>query len=400
MTTHTVARRTRFIQLGVPAAVLGTLSGAIAVTPASADAVSGPVERLQSAPTRIASAEAPPAAYVVQPGDTITSIANRFGLRTVDVLAWNGLSWRSVIYPGQTLSLTAGAAPTAPPAQAATDSTATHTVAAGDTVFSIAQRHGTSVDAVLAANGLTRASVIYPGQQLLLSGASGSAPSPVAVAVTAPAPAPAPVAAGGQTHAVAAGDTLFAIAKKYGTTVAQLYAMNGLASGAIIYPGQTLTVAAAPVAAPEPAVVVTAPPAPLFATLDAEQAGNASTIIRIGRDLGVPDRAIAIALATAMVESSLRNLSWGDRDSLGLFQQRPSMGWGSPEQAVDADRSTRVFYGGAADPNGNASRGLLDISGWESLRFADAAQAVQISAYPERYGQWETQAFQWLSVHG
>lgn len=398
MTTHTVARRTRFIQLGVPAAVLGTLSGAIAVTPASADAVSGPVERLQSAPTRIASAEAPPAAYVVQPGDTITSIANRFGLRTVDVLAWNGLSWRSVIYPGQTLSLTAGAAPTAPPAQAATDSTATHTVAAGDTVFSIAQRHGTSVDAVLAANGLTRASVIYPGQQLLLSGASGSAPSPVAVAVTAPAPAP--VAAGGQTHAVAAGDTLFAIAKKYGTTVAQLYAMNGLASGAIIYPGQTLTVAAAPVAAPAPAVVVTAPPAQLFATLDAEQAGNASTIIRIGRDLGVPDRAIAIALATAMVESSLRNLSWGDRDSLGLFQQRPSMGWGSPEQAVDADRSTRVFYGGAADPNGNASRGLLDISGWESLRFADAAQAVQISAYPERYGQWETQAFQWLSVHG
>ncbi|MFJ4996582.1 LysM peptidoglycan-binding domain-containing protein [Microbacterium sp. NPDC088619] len=396
MTTHTVARRTRFIQLGVPAAVLGTLSGAIAVTPASADAVSGPVERLQSAPTRIASAEAPPAAYVVQPGDTITSIANRFGLRTVDVLAWNGLSWRSVIYPGQTLSLTAGAAPTAPPAQAATDSTATHTVAAGDTVFSIAQRHGTSVDAVLAANGLTRASVIYPGQQLLLSGASGSAPSPVAVAVTAPAP----VAAGGQTHAVAAGDTLFAIAKKYGTTVAQLYAMNGLASGAIIYPGQTLTVAAAPVAAPAPAVVVTAPPAQLFATLDAEQAGNASTIIRIGRDLGVPDRAIAIALATAMVESSLRNLSWGDRDSLGLFQQRPSMGWGSPEQAVDADRSTRVFYGGAADPNGNASRGLLDISGWESLRFADAAQAVQISAYPERYGQWETQAFQWLSVHG
>jgi len=91
--------------------VLGTLSAAIAATPVSADAVSSPIERLQSAPTRIASAEAPPASYTVQPGDTISSIANRFGLRTVDVLGWNGLGWRSVIYPGQTLSLTAGATP-------------------------------------------------------------------------------------------------------------------------------------------------------------------------------------------------------------------------------------------------------------------------------------------------
>lgn len=395
MTTHAVARRTRYIQLGVPAAVLGTLSAAIAATPAAAEAVSSPIERLQSTPTRIAPAEAPPASYTVQPGDTISSIANRFALRTVDVLTWNGLSWRSVIYPGQALSLTAGVTPTAPAAPAPTGSAAIHTVAAGDTVYSIAQRHGTSVDAVLAANGLTRASVIYPGQQLALTGSS--APPPAAAA---PATPPAPVAAGGQTHAVAAGDTLFAIAKKYGTTVAELYALNGLASGAIIYPGQNLVVAAAPVAAPAPAAVTTAPPAQLFANLDAEQAGNASIIIRVGRDLGVPDRAIAIALATAMVESSMRNLSWGDRDSLGLFQQRPSMGWGSPEQAVDPDRSTRVFYGGSADPNGAASRGLLDIPGWESLRFADAAQAVQISAYPERYGQWETQAHQWLSQHG
>lgn len=395
MTTHAVARRTRYIQLGVPAAVLGTLSAAVAATPAAAEAVSSPIERLQSTPTRIAPAEAPPASYTVQPGDTISSIANRFALRTVDVLAWNGLGWRSVIYPGQALSLTAGVTPTAPAAPAPTGSAATHTVAAGDTVYSIAQRHGTSVDAVLAANGLTRASVIYPGQQLALTGSS--APPPAAAA---PATPPAPVAAGGQTHAVAAGDTLFAIAKKYGTTVAELYALNGLASGAIIYPGQNLVVAAATVAAPAPAAVTTAPPAQLFANLDAEQAGNASIIIRVGRDLGVPDRAIAIALATAMVESSMRNLSWGDRDSLGLFQQRPSMGWGTPEQAVDPDRSTRVFYGGSADPNGAASRGLLDIPGWESLRFTDAAQAVQISAYPERYGQWETQAHQWLSQHG
>ncbi|MEV7611259.1 LysM peptidoglycan-binding domain-containing protein [Microbacterium sp. NPDC089320] len=398
MRTPAVARRTRTLQLGVPAALLGTLSAAIAATPASADAVSAPIERLQATPTGRVPAEAPPAAYTVRPGDTISSIANRFGLRTVDVLAWNGLTWRSVIYPGQTLSLAGGAAPSSAPSPVQTAPTATHTVVAGETVFSIAQKNGTSVDAVLAANGLTRASVIYPGQQLSL--AAPSAPPAAPSAAPAQTPAPVPAATGGQTHAVAAGDTLFAIAKKYGTTVAQLYALNGLGSGAIIYPGQSLVVAAAAAPAPASAPTATTPPPQLFADLDAEQAGNAALIIRVGRELGAPDRAIAIALATAMVESSMRNLTWGDRDSLGLFQQRPSMGWGSPEQAVDADRSTRVFFGGSSDPNGQSSRGLFDIPGWESMSFTDAAQAVQISAYPDRYGQWETQAHQWLGIHG
>lgn len=89
-----------------------------------------------------------------------------------------------------------------------------------------------------------------------------------------------------------------------------------------------------------------------------------------------------------------------DRDSLGIFQQRPSTGWGTPEQIMDADRSTRVFYGGPSDPNGTVTRGLLDIPGWESLSFTAAAQAVQISAYPDKYGQWETQAYAWLALYG
>lgn len=395
MRTHTVARRTRYLSLGVPAAVLGTLSGALAVVPASAahataDATTTPVERLQSTPLRVPAAQSVPATYVVQPGDTVSSIANRFGLRTVDVLTRNGLSWRSVIYPGQKLRLAGGAAAVTPKAPAA-PATTTHVVAAGDTVFAIAAKHGTTVDAVLAANGLTRASVIYPGQKLALSG------SPAATAVAPAAPTPPPAAAGVKTHAVTAGDTLFAIANKYRTTVAKLYALNGLSAASIIYPGQKITVAAAPAAA---SASTKTPPPQLFASLDAEQAGNAALIIRIGRDLGVSDRAIAIALATAMVESSMRNLPSGDRDSVGLFQQRPSMGWGTAAQARDSTRSTRVFFGGTHDPNGQTTRGLLDIAGWERMRFTDAAQAVQISAYPDRYGQWETQAYEWLATHG
>lgn len=398
--SRAAARRTTYLQLGVPAAVLGTLTGPLGVAPAMADPVPAvPIERAHAA-ARVVPLQTTPASYVVQPGDTVSSIASAFALRTVDVLTWNGLTWRSVIYPGQTLALSGDAAAAPAPAPAPVPvATASHVVVAGDTVFGIAQRYGTTVDAILAANGLTRASVIYPGQSIALTGgtpAPAAAPAPVTTA------APAPVAIAAQTHTVVAGDTLFGIAQKYGTTTGSLFALNGLAAGAIIYPGQTIVVAgapAAPAAAPAAAPSPTAP-AQSSAALDAEQAGNAALIIGVGRQLGVPDRAIAIALATAMVESSMRNLAWGDRDSLGLFQQRPSTGWGLPEQILDPDRSTRVFFGGAADPNGQASRGLLDIGGWESMRFTDAAQAVQISAYPERYGQWEAQAYEWLALYG
>lgn len=395
MTTKTAARRTRSVQIGLPAAVLGALAASLTAAPATASTTATdlrPIER-DLAPLRVVPMQAAPSSYVVQPGDTISSIAARFGLRTADVLTWNGLSWRSVIYPGQSLTLKATSAPAPAPVQKPTAKT--HTVVAGDTVFAIAQKYGTTVDAVLAANGLTRASVIYPGQNLAVSGSSSAqAATPAAAPAAAPAPSPAAPPAAAAAHAVVAGDTLFAIAQKYGTSTKTLFALNGLGPSSIIYPGQKLIVKAAP--APAAASSSTGQRS---ATLSAEQASNAALIIRVGRELGVSDRAIAIALATGMVESGLRNLDWGDRDSLGIFQQRPSTGWGTPAQIMDAERSARVFYGGQGDPNGHLTRGLLDIPGWESMPFTAAAQAVQISAYPDRYGQWETQAYAWLAVY-
>jgi len=377
--SNTATRRTRYLQIGVPAAVIGSLTASCAVVPAAADTIPVHAER-QSVPTlRVVPATTAPANYVVQPGDTISAIAERYGLRTADVLAWNGLTWRSVIYPGQTLSLAGATAP----ASAPSSTSQSHVVVSGDTVYGLAQKYGTSVDAILAANGLTRASVIYPGQTLAVSGSAAPAPV-VTTATTAVSPS------ASQTHVVAAGDTLYGIAQKYGTSTASLYAWNGLSAQSIIYPGQS--------------VIVSAPPSQaggqLTATLDAEQSANAALIISIGRQLGVSDRGLAIALATAMVESGLRNLDHGDRDSLGLFQQRPSTGWGAAEQILDADRSTRAFFGGSSDPNGQITRGLLDVAGWESMPFTVAAQTVQISAYPDKYGQWETQAYQWLALHG
>lgn len=386
MLTNTAARRTRYLHLGMPAAVLGTLAGSLVSAPAEAATVST-IERQRSAPAGVVPLQFVPSSHQVQPGDTIWAIAERHGIRVSDLLAWNGLSAASVIHPGQKLLLAPTGTPAAAAPVAAGPATASHTVVAGDTVYAIARTHDTTVDAVLKANGLTTASVIYPGQKLALPGTSAPASAPA----TSPSPAAAPAVAAA-THTVVAGDTVFGIAKKHGLTPQAVFTLNGLGPSSIIYPGQRLTVRARPAAA--------SPSGQQTAALTGEQASNAALIIRIGRELGVPDRGIAIALATGMVESGLRNLHGGDRDSLGVFQQRPSMGWGSPEQIMDLDRSTRVFYGGSHDPNGQATRGLLDITGWQHKSFTDAAQAVQISAYPDRYGRWETQAYAWLALHG
>ena len=330
-----------------------------------------------------------PDTYDVQAGDTVSAIAARHGLRTTDVLAINGLTASSIIYPGQTLRLAAPPAPEAPtaPAAPAAPASASYTVADGDTISSIAAQHGLPIAAVLGANGLDWSSIIYPGQIIAIPGAS------VAPAAQE-APAPAPPAVGG-TYVVAGGDTISAIAQLHGVSVQAVLDANGLTASSIIYPGQSIVVPAAA------SLVLVASTSPAASTaLDAEQSANADVIIRVGRELGVSDRGIAIALGTAMQESWLRNLDWGDRDSLGLFQQRPSTGWGTPEEIRDPVRSARAFYGGPSDPNGALTRGLLDIDGWQDMSFADAAQAVQISAYPDRYAQWEQPAYAWLAAHG
>ncbi|WP_075779934.1 C40 family peptidase [Streptomyces acidiscabies] len=112
--------------------------------------------------------------------------------------------------------------------------------------------------------------------------------------------------------------------------------------------------------------------------LPAEQIPNAATIVTAGLSLKVPAKGQIVALATAMQESRLRNLDYGDRDSLGLFQQRPSQGWGTAQQIRDPLYASEQFY-----------RHLLRVDGWQQMTVAQAAQAVQRSGLPDAYAQWE-----------
>jgi len=115
--------------------------------------------------------------------------------------------------------------------------------------------------------------------------------------------------------------------------------------------------------------------------LDPEQTGNAATIAAVAVRRGLPGRAATIGIATAMQESKLRNIEQGDRDSIGLFQQRPSQGWGTVEQIMDPVYATNAFYDV-----------LVKIEGYQSLPITKAAQKVQRSAFPSAYAAHEPEA--------
>lgn len=153
-------------------------------------------------------------------------------------------------------------------------------------------------------------------------------------------------------------------------------------------------------AAPEPEKQETGPVVLDSGTagLDSEQLANAVTIIETGKELGFEERGWAVALATAMQEAKMYNaaseavpesfnytdssVTYSDHDSVGIFQQRTSMGWGSIEELMDVSTSASKFY-----------NTLKKIDGWQNMSIAQAAQSVQISAYPDYYAQWEDEAW-------
>jgi len=396
------ARRSKALLATMPIVLVGSLAVSLGMaTPADA----APVKRVPKAKTgptqtklptvaapTITPASAPtaatPSTYVVEQGDTVSSIAGQFGLSTASVLAQNGLGWKTTIFPGQTLTLGGSGTSSAAPASAPSTSGSRYTVVAGDTVTGIAGKHGVSTSAVLSANGLQATSTIFPGNQLTIPGGSGPA------AAVAPSASPAAKTGLSGTYTIETGDTLHSIAQDSGVTVQDLLNTNGLNWSSIIYAGSKLTIPHASTAAVQVASLRGT------TIMTDEMRDNARIIVQVGRSAGVSDYGLVIALATAAQESTLRNLDWGDRDSIGLFQQRPSQGWGAPEQLHNPYFAAQAFFGGPVNPNPGVTRGLLDTPGWKSMTVTQAAQAVQYSAYPDAYAKWEASAWAWLDEIG
>lgn len=141
-------------------------------------------------------------------------------------------------------------------------------------------------------------------------------------------------------------------------------------------------------------------------TLNRRQLTHAATIITVGGQTdGIDTRGVTIALMAALTESTLRQLAntgtypesgnypndgnGSDHDSLGLFQMRPQAGWGTVADLMDTTYQARAFYGGPTGPNYPSPRGLLDIPGWQQMDMGAAAQAVEVSAYPDRYQNYQ-----------
>jgi LysM repeat protein len=290
--------------------------------------------------------------YTVRPGDTVSHIAVRTGASVSAITRANALPSSARIRIGQTLTIPTGtSAPSSArtaPAPAAPAPTASYTVRSGDTVSRIAAQHGTSVPAIVAANGLDSRAFIRVGQKLSIPGAAGA---------SAPAPAAAAPAATSGTYTVTTGDTVSGIAAKHGTTVAAIVAANGLDARAFIRIGQKLTVpGAAPAPAPATQLVGNTFAGRTYSDAVVASANqNKATLVSMGVPSKDAMRAKVVATARAMgvdpslaqaiafQESGFNHTAVSPANAIGTMQVIPSSGqWagelvGRPLNLLDPD---------------------------------------------------------------
>lgn len=174
----------------------------------------------------------------VSSGDTVSGLAVRYGSSVSDIVAANGLNSRALIVIGQTLTIPTGGS--SAPAATTTSAAGTHKVSPGDTVWGLARKYGTTVSAIISANSLSSSATIRIGQNLTIPGSSTA--SNASTTSTASSNSGASNTGAGVTHTVRSGDTVWALARKYGTSVSAISKANGLGTSAMIRIGQKLDI--------------------------------------------------------------------------------------------------------------------------------------------------------------
>jgi len=314
----------------------------LSASPARRRAVTGTGVGLALAAVTVATAGPATAEdYTVRSGDTVSHIAQRTSISVAQIVAANKLSSRALIRVGQTLTIprstpSAKVAPAAAPA-----ATATHKVVAGDTVSHLAARFGTTVKAIVSANGLNSRAMIRVGQSLTIPGAAAAA----SATTTPSAPAPSTTTSKGTAYRVVAGDTVSRIAARFGTTVAAISSANGLDSRAFIRVGQRLTVPGATSSAPATTsgLVGSTFAGRTYPAATVESANqNKATLLKIGVPSTAEMKALvrstaismgldpALAMAVAHQESGFNHTSVSPANAIGTMQVIPTSGeWAS-----------------------------------------------------------------------
>ncbi|WP_296664425.1 LysM peptidoglycan-binding domain-containing protein [Demequina sp.] len=326
---------------------LSPATGSVAVRAALGAALAGVIAVAAAAPA------AADERHRVEPGDTVSALAHRYGATVSAISAANGLDSRATIYVGRTLVIPSTKATAAPKAKSAT-----HVVASGDTVWALAQRYDVSVRAIVAANGLSANALIRLGQRLTIPGGGSAA---VATPSSMPA-AKAPAAKAPAAYTVRPGDTLSAIAARNGTTVAALARANSLANPSLIRVGQRLTIPGGAAAATGlvgdtflgrtyPKDVVAAAnqnKAALLATEVPSRAEMRRLVASTARRFGVDP---ALAQAVAYQESGFNMRAVSPANAIGVMQVIPTSGeWASDMAGRRLD---------LLDPEDNVLAGVL-----------------------------------------
>ena len=312
--------------------------------------------------------------YLVQPGDTLYSIARRSGMSLNSLLTLNGLSQSSVIYPGQSLTISQSdsrvatkSSYTAKPLASGVSTSGTYTVQAGDTLYGIARRSGMSLNTLLSLNGLSQSSVIHPGQTLKLSGASNATvASPVSYKSTASS------ASTSGTYTVQAGDTLYSIARRSGMSLNTLLSINGLSQSSVIRPGQTLSVSGS-------ASQTTATPVSYQTT--STSTGNGTYTVKVGDTLYRIAYNHGISLTTLL---SINGLS--ETSTIRPGQQLVVSG--SAKATTSTTKATTVSYStGASTHTVQAGDTLFRIAKNNGLTLSELRALNGLTSNTIRVGQ-------------
>jgi len=310
----------------------------------------------------------------VQPGDTVSALAHRYGSSTSAIVDANGLNARAMIVIGQTLTIPTSSGSSA---SKASRSAGMHTVVAGDTVWDLARRYGTTVSAIIKANNLGSGAVIRVGQTLTIDGASGgtgggsNASGATTVAST--------TASGATSHTVASGDTVWDLARRYGVSVAAITRANDLDARATIRVGQKLSIPGGTAAGTSPATSGGA--APQLATGDnlGDFGGTTQTYTVVAGDT-----LARIASRFGVSTSSIVSANGIKNPSLIRIGQRLTIPGGVPSGLVGDTFLGRTYSApvvGAANQN-KATLNAMDVPTRDEMQAMIVATARQYGVDP------------------